>query len=432
MEKTVFPIKDAKISERLLHTILTSDAIDALFFKDSNGRYLMVNQAFLKRYGLEKDEEVIGKTPYEIFDQDVAEEIVKEDKYVLETGKPIIGKVKKVRVKNGQVIWVSTSKVPVRDEEGRIIGLIGVNKDITDYKLKEEEELKVITSLLQELTFKSFILDSLKEGVIVCTKEGKVIYANESACNLLGYTQDDVVSGELERGLNQSCILEKFIEPLIEGEPSKRITYTRRDGTELVIEILRKIVKDEKRGEILNIIIRDVTEEYEIKRKLINMAFKLNRLFPGGAFIFESHEMAFKAYVDLTFHGIPGLCILRENPRTVMEKYGIKSNEMRIISTREIAGFKTLPNLQAISLEIADFLKSVEESCVILLDGLEYLSINFGFENLYRFLEEKRFDIIEKNAVMIIPVDLDAFEKKEQALLLSIAKVVPGERSYET
>ncbi len=162
------------------------------------------------------------------------------------------------------------------------------------------------------------------------------------------------------------------------------------------------------------------------------MAFKLNRLFPGGAFIFESHEMAFKAYVDLTFHGIPGLCILRENPRTVMENYGIKSNEMRIISTREIAGLKTLPNLQAISLEIADFLKSVEESCVILLDGLEYLSINFGFENLYRFLEEKRFDIIEKNAVMIIPVDLDAFEKKEQALLLSIAKVVPGERSYET
>jgi hypothetical protein len=136
----------------------------------------------------------------------------------------------------------------------------------------------------------------------------------------------------------------------------------------------------------------------------------------------ESHERCFKAYAELAFHGLPNLCIAREDPEKLTKEYGIKPESIRLLSNKPLKNYKTIPDLQSLSIAISEFLKT-NKSGVILLDGLEYLIARFNFEPVYRFLQEKRFDIIENNALLLMPINTLAFNDKERALLSSEIKI---------
>jgi len=133
-------------------------------------------------------------------------------------------------------------------------------------------------------------------------------------------------------------------------------------------------------------------------------------------YLVESHEWCFKTYANLTKHGVPGLCICRENPDK-LENYGLKVADVMLLSSRPLKGFKTLSNLQDVSLTISNFLK--KGGGIVLLDGLEYLISRFGFEAVYKMLQEKRFDFLEKDSILLVSLDLETLSKQERALVLS-------------
>jgi len=117
---------------------------DVIYFKDAKGRLVMVNEAHAKGLGL-KPEEVVGKTDFDIHSKKSAERMVKDDLRVLKTGRPIIDKVERATRADGVDNYVSTTKIPRYDAKGRIIGLIGITRDITHRKrleqLREEKAL---------------------------------------------------------------------------------------------------------------------------------------------------------------------------------------------------------------------------------------------------------------------------------------------------
>ena len=116
---------------------------DVIYFKDRQGRLIMVNQAHAKGLGL-KPEEVIGKTDFDLFPKERAEIMSKDDMYVMKTGKPIIDKIERATRTDGIDNYVSTTKIPRRNKKGQIIGLIGITRDITHRmqmgSLKAEKE----------------------------------------------------------------------------------------------------------------------------------------------------------------------------------------------------------------------------------------------------------------------------------------------------
>lgn len=125
---------------------------DVIYFKDKKCRFILVNQAHAKSTGL-KPEEIVGKTDFDIFPSERANKMFKDDLHVLNTGRPIVDKIERATRPDGIDNYVSTTKIPMYDEKGRIIGLLGITRDITrrvhiENARKENES---ITRKLHEL-----------------------------------------------------------------------------------------------------------------------------------------------------------------------------------------------------------------------------------------------------------------------------------------
>ena len=136
-------------AERSLLRNVIDNIIDAVFVKDAEGRYMLGNAAHAQRLGIASPTDVVGKTSYDFFPEEVARGFEQDDAEVLRTGGAIINRHEFIGGAEGSVQWLSTTKVPLRDASGGIIGIVGIGRDITARKIAEEklakytEELKV-------------------------------------------------------------------------------------------------------------------------------------------------------------------------------------------------------------------------------------------------------------------------------------------------
>lgn len=123
--------------ELLAHLMATSP--DHIYFKDLKGRFIRVNPAKANRHGLSHPDEAIGKTDFDYFEKDHATRTAAEEQRLLTTGRPLLDREEFFAWPDGQISWMSTSRVARTDRDGRIIGLIGISRDITERKLVEEK-----------------------------------------------------------------------------------------------------------------------------------------------------------------------------------------------------------------------------------------------------------------------------------------------------
>lgn len=135
-------IQAALDRERFLLTTLISNLPDPVYFKDTASRFIRVNPALAERLGGADPEQMIGKTDFDFFAPEHAGPAFVDEKEVMKTGQPIIGKEEKEVWPDGAVKWVSTTKMPLRNEAGQIIGTFGVSRDITERK---QAELRLFT-----------------------------------------------------------------------------------------------------------------------------------------------------------------------------------------------------------------------------------------------------------------------------------------------
>jgi hypothetical protein len=122
----------------LLHSLM-DNVPDFIYFKDVAGRYTRVNRAFASMLGLPDPEEGVGKSDFDCFDRDFAETGQVDEKLILETGAPLIGKVERVERLGEAPIWISTNKMLLLDTIGAPMGTFGISHDITKSKLEEEQ-----------------------------------------------------------------------------------------------------------------------------------------------------------------------------------------------------------------------------------------------------------------------------------------------------
>lgn len=120
--------------ERYLLDSLMRHSPDNIYFKDPQGRYLRINAAKAACSGLRDPSEAVGKTDADFFPREHAERAREDEEFVMRTGQPIIGKEELNVYPDGRTRWMSTTKLPLRDRQGRIIGTFGVSRDITALK----------------------------------------------------------------------------------------------------------------------------------------------------------------------------------------------------------------------------------------------------------------------------------------------------------
>ena len=126
-------------TERTLMDILMDNIPDRIYFKDLDSKFIRVNKAMAKTYFLDDPKLAVGKTDFDLFSNEHAQQAFDDERKIIETGVPIVNLEEKETFFDGSIAWVQTSKMPMFNKEGNIFGTFGISKDITTRKLNEEK-----------------------------------------------------------------------------------------------------------------------------------------------------------------------------------------------------------------------------------------------------------------------------------------------------
>jgi PAS domain S-box-containing protein len=124
----------------LLQTLM-DNIPDRIYYKDTNSRFIRINQAKAREAGLGSPVDAIGKSDFDYMDKESARDAYRDELEILKTGKPLVNKIEKRQKENGEVKWQSATKVPIFDKKGKIIGTAGITRNITK-QMEAEEKLR--------------------------------------------------------------------------------------------------------------------------------------------------------------------------------------------------------------------------------------------------------------------------------------------------
>ena len=148
-------MENALAHERFLLKTLMDSLPDSIYFKDRESRFVAVNRAMAALFGLEDPRDLLGKTDADLFAPEHAEAALRDELEILRTGQPLVNIEEKETWPDRHETWVSTSKLPLRDPNGNIIGTFGLSRDITEKKRAEEK----LAALARELREKNEALE---------------------------------------------------------------------------------------------------------------------------------------------------------------------------------------------------------------------------------------------------------------------------------
>lgn len=135
--------------ERILINALMDNVPDHIYFKDIQSRFIRINKAHAISLGLKDASEAIGKTDYDFFSKEHAKKAFEDEQRIIKTGEPLVAVEEKLIRRDGSTGWVSTTKLPLRDDTGKVIGTFGISRDITEIKKVEEEKRKLESRIQQ-------------------------------------------------------------------------------------------------------------------------------------------------------------------------------------------------------------------------------------------------------------------------------------------
>jgi len=131
--------EEALSEERNLLRILIDNLLDNIFVKDTDGRFLVSNMSHVHFLGATTPGEIIGNTVFDFFPQELAEQYHADDQEIIRSGQPLINREELgINWKTGNPLWFLTTKIPFRDSQRNIVGIVGIAHDITERKRVEE------------------------------------------------------------------------------------------------------------------------------------------------------------------------------------------------------------------------------------------------------------------------------------------------------
>ncbi len=297
---------DKELSQATIVIKALLSSLDAIFYiKDSQSRYITASDTFLENVGLKSSFVVKGKTDFDFFPKQNAENNDREDSNVLSTGKAIIHSENFIPGSRNTK-WGLISKRPILDPHGKIAGLVGIFVDITERKKSEE-----VQALLKKC------LDSVPASVILQDIHTyKTYYNNKAFENFYSFTQGEMSNAAPKEPF--STWIDKCVHPddkknerryLKEKNwPTSRILRVLSPTKEIKFLEVDTIKKEVNKKECLLSILSDVTELVASNKKisnLINIMEKVDECIWLGKFN-EEKEFEF-TYVSKAFEKMSGL-----------------------------------------------------------------------------------------------------------------------------
>jgi PAS domain S-box-containing protein len=141
--------EEALARERNLLRTLIDLLPDYIFAKDTNSRFILNNVAHVRLLRASGADEILGKTDYDIFPEDLAARYFTDEQSVIHSGEPLVNREESVIDEKGSQHWLLTTKVPLRDDDGKTVGIVGMSRNITQRK-RMAQELAEHAALLEQ------------------------------------------------------------------------------------------------------------------------------------------------------------------------------------------------------------------------------------------------------------------------------------------
>jgi PAS domain S-box-containing protein len=268
----------------LLNTLI-QNLPDAIYMKDTKYRKIIANRGDLVNCGVKRPEEVIGLTDFDIYPKEIAEKYFADDRQVIEQGKSIANREEELP--GNPKRWISTTKVPLKNDEGQVVGLVGIGHDITRRK-QMEEELRAAKQKAEESDkLKSLFLANMSHEIRTPLNA------------ILGFS-NIITSGELPRekldyfgkiiensGQRLTAVIDDIIDISLIQSNQLKVDFHSLNINDLLEELF-EIYKNQKTEKLQkidfsvryceqpahNMLNSDKNRIYQILRNLLDNAFK--------------------------------------------------------------------------------------------------------------------------------------------------------------
>jgi len=256
--------EEALSQERALLNTLMENIPDHIYFKDINSRFIKISTSHAKIFNMDNPVQAMGKTDFDFFMKEHAQAAFDTEQEIIMTGRPVVGIEEKETWPDGHNSWVSTTKVPMRDESGNIIGTVGISRDITERKQAEEA--------LQESEAKYRLMVESSRDAIVISQNDRFIFINDAFASMLGYQKDDLFM------CSYTIVFTEKAVSLLEERSRQRdagiavpdryeTVFKKKDGSKIPVEANVRII-DYKEKKATFAVIRDITKQKKITAAL--------------------------------------------------------------------------------------------------------------------------------------------------------------------
>ncbi len=248
--------QDALDAERSLLRTLIDNLPDRVYVKDLAGRKTISNHADWGASGGKSMDGVLGKSDSDLYPAELAAKYWADDKKVIDTGIPILNQEEPGRDEQGNQVWVLTTKAPLRDTQGQIVGLVGIGRDITEKKRADAD-------LLREKQFLEALNLNSPVAIAVLDDNENIVSSNPAFELLYGYTSEEIIGKNLDDLITTPEVrseaiayTQRSMKNSVHGIGKRR----RKDGRSVTVEIFGTpvVVAGKKVGTLA--IYHDITE----------------------------------------------------------------------------------------------------------------------------------------------------------------------------
>jgi PAS domain S-box-containing protein len=258
----------ALLVEQSLLTSLLENVPDNIYFKDLESRFIKVSANMLKCYGYTSEQQLLGKTDFDLFTEEHARTAFEDEQEIIRSGNQIVGKIEKETLTDGKVNWVSSTKIPLRDANGQIIGTMGMSRFVTELKETKDQ-------LANESRLLKTVIQHALAGIFVKDREGRYLIVNRRHANYLGAKSVEDVIGKTLYDFFDHKEADKITTADAEIMRSKQgvenmIGHRQRDMASDLWLLTSKVPLHDKNGECIGLvgISQDITSQKEVENEL--------------------------------------------------------------------------------------------------------------------------------------------------------------------
>ncbi|MBK9748297.1 MAG: PAS domain S-box protein [Chloroflexi bacterium] len=250
--------------ERALLRTLIDHLPDLVYIKDQDSRFVMINRIPHDQMTFTR-EQIIGHTDFDLFPEEMAANFFADEQAIMRTGQVIMNQEESVIAPTGDTLWVSTTKVPLRNSEGTVIGVVGITRDIT----KQRQVAKALEASEARLRL---IMENSHDGIMLANAQGQILLVNPAACRIFGRAEAELLASQSSDLIDETDPRFRHFSDTVRqtGHAQCKLTGFRPDRTTFPLELAGSVFASQNgREQLVSLSIRDLSEHQRYQQALI-------------------------------------------------------------------------------------------------------------------------------------------------------------------